>query len=125
MPSIFRLSFLLLFLSFTLISTAQQQSILIKVVDAKYNPVGFANISIVNKIDSTKITKTVTDSIGISKINIVAKANYTIKVSAIGYKKYSKDYFINDQSSIAIKLTEDPTQLNEVVVKSTKALIRQ
>ena len=125
MPSIFRLSFLLLFLSFTLISTAQQQSILIKVVDAKYNPVGFANISIVNKIDSTKITKTVTDSIGISKINIVAKANYTIKVSAIGYKKYSKDYYINDQSSIAIKLTEDPTQLNEVVVKSTKALIRQ
>ena len=125
MPSIFRLSFLLLFLSFTLISTAQQQSILIKVVDAKYNPVGFANISIVNKIDSTKITKTVTDNIGISKINIVAKANFTIKVSAIGYKKYSKDYYINDQSSIAIKLTEDPTQLNEVVVKSTKALIRQ
>ena len=131
MPSIFRLSFLLLFLSFTLISSAQQQSILIKVVDAKYNPVGFANISIVNKIDSTKITNTVTDSIGISKINLAAKANlavknaYTIKVSAIGYKKYSKDYYINDQSSIAIKLTEDPTQLNEVVVKSTKALIRQ
>ena len=131
MPSIFRLSFLLLFLSFTLISTAQQQSILIKVVDAKYNPVGFANISIVNKIDSTKITNTVTDSIGISKIILATKANlalkntYTIKVSAIGYKKYSKDYYINDQSSIAIKLTEDPTQLNEVVVKSTKALIRQ
>ena len=131
MPSIFRLSFLLLFLSYTLISTAQQQSILIKVVDAKYNPVGFANISIVNKIDSTKITNTVTDSIGISKIILATKANlalkntYTIKVSAIGYKKYSKDYYINDQSSIAIKLTEDPTQLNEVVVKSTKALIRQ
>ena len=131
MPSIFRLSFLLLFLSFTLISKAQQQSILIKVVDARYNPVGFANISIVNKIDSTKITNTVTDSIGISKIILATKANlalkntYTIKVSAIGYKKYSKDYYINDQSSIAIKLTEDPTQLNEVVVKSTKALIRQ
>lgn len=131
MPSIFRLSFLLLFLSFTLISIAQQQSILIKVVDAKYNPVGFANISIVNKIDSTKITNTITDSIGITKINLATKVNlavknaYTIKVSAIGYKKYSKDYYINDQSSIAIKLTEDPTQLNEVVVKSTKALIRQ
>ena len=109
----------------------QQPAILIKVVDAKYNPVGFANISIVNKIDSTKITNTVTDSIGISKIILAAKANlavknaYTIKVSAIGYKKFSKDYFINDQSSIAIKLTEDPAQLNEVVVKSTKALIRQ
>ena len=109
----------------------QQPAILIKVVDAKYNPVGFANISIVNKIDSTKITNTITDSIGITKINLATKANlavknaYTIKVSAIGYKKFSKDYFINDQSSIAIKLTEDPAQLNEVVVKSTKALIRQ
>ena len=131
MPSIFRLSFLLLFSSFTLISIAQQQSILIKVVDARYNPVGFANISVVSKIDSTKITNTVTDSIGISKIILATKANlalkntYTIKVSAIGYKKFSKDYLINDQSSIAIKLTEDPTQLSEVVVRSTKALIRQ
>ena len=103
----------------------QQPAVLIKVVDAKYNPVGFANISIVNKIDSTKVANTITDSIGITKINLGPKASYTIKVSAIGYKKYTKDYYINDQSSIAIKLTEDPTQLNEVVVKSTKALIRQ
>jgi hypothetical protein len=125
MPHIFRLSFILLFLSFTLLSTAQQQSLLIKVVDAKYNPVGFANISIVNKIDSTKISNAITDSIGITKVNLAVKNAYTIRVSAIGYKKFSKDYFINDQSSIAIKLTEDPTQLNEVVVKSTKALIRQ
>jgi iron complex outermembrane recepter protein len=103
----------------------QQPAILIKVVDAKNNPVGFANISILNKIDSTKISNAITDSIGITKINLGPKASYTIKVSAIGYKKFSKDYFINDQSSIAIKLTEDPTHLNEVVVKSTKALIRQ
>ncbi len=109
----------------------QQPAILIKVVDAKNNPVGFANISILSKIDSIKITNSITDSIGITKINLAAKTNlvaknaYTINVSAIGYKKYSKDYYINDQSSIAIKLTEDPTQLNEVVVKSTKALIRQ
>jgi hypothetical protein len=94
-------------------------------VDAKNNPVGFANITILNKIDSTKISNTITDSIGITKINLAAKNVYTISVSAIGYKKFSKDYFINEQSFIAIKLSEDPTQLNEVVVKSTKALMRQ
>ena len=103
----------------------QQQSLLIKVVDAKNNPVGFANISILHKIDSIKITNAITDSIGITKISLAPKNAYIISVSAIGYKKYSKDYFINEQSSIAIKLTEDPTQLNEVVVRSTKALIRQ
>jgi hypothetical protein len=103
----------------------QQLAVLMKVVDAKNNPVGFANISILNKIDSTKVSNAITDSIGITKVNLAPKNAYIIRVSAIGYKKYSKDYFINDQSSIAIKLTEDPTQLNEVVVKSTKALIRQ
>jgi len=103
----------------------QQQVLLIKVVDAKNNPVGFANISILHKIDSIKITNAITDSIGITKISLAPKNAYIISVSAIGYKKYSKDYFINEQSSIAIKLTEDPTQLNEVVVRSTKALIRQ
>jgi hypothetical protein len=125
MPSIFRLSLILLFSSISLFSMGQQLAVLMKVVDAKNNPVGFANISIVNKIDSTKVSNAITDSIGITKVNLAPKNAYIIRVSAIGYKKYSKDYFINDQSSIAIKLTEDPTQLNEVVVKSTKALIRQ
>ena len=103
----------------------QQQALLIKVVDAKNNPVGFANISILLKIDSIKIANAITNSIGITKIKLAPKNAYIISVSAIGYKKFSKDYFINEQSSIAIKLTEDPTQLNEVVVRSTKALIRQ
>jgi len=125
MPSIFRLSFLLLFLSVSIFSIGQQQAVSIKVVDAKNNPVGFANITILNKIDSTKISNAITDSIGITKINLAAKNAYTISVSAIGYKKFSKDYFINEQSFIAIKISEDPTQLNEVVVKSTKALMRQ
>jgi len=125
MPSLYRLSLILFFSSIALFSVGQQRALLIKVVDAKNNPVGFANISILSKIDSTKTNNTITDSIGITKVNLVSKKAYLFKVSAIGYKKFSKDYFINDQSSIAIKLTEDPTQLNEVVVKSTKALIRQ
>jgi hypothetical protein len=125
MPYIFRLSLILLFSSISIFSMGQQPAILIKVVDAKNNPVGFANISILSKIDSTKISNAITDSIGITKVNLAVKNPYTIRVSAIGYKKFSKDYFINEQTSIAIKLTEDPTQLNEVVVKSTKALIRQ
>ena len=73
----------------------QQQALLIKVVDAKNNPVGFANISILHKIDSTKTSNAITDSIGITKINLAPKNAYIISVSAIGYKKFSKDYFRN------------------------------
>jgi hypothetical protein len=104
---------------------AQQRSILIKVLDTKNNPVGFANIAVSNKADTTKYNNSITDSIGLTKINIAPKNTYTFIVSAIGYKKFSKEYQINEQSIIAIKLTEDPNQLKEVVVKSSKPLIRQ
>jgi len=125
MPSIFRLSLILLFSSFTLFLFAQQSSILIKVVDAKNNPVGFANISVANKTDTTKRINAITDSFGLAKISLTTKNSYQIKVSAIGYNKFIKDYALNEQTTIAIKLSEDPTQLKEVVVKSNKALIRQ
>jgi len=125
MPFLFRLPLIVLFLSFSIFSTAQQYSILIKVLDAKNNPVGFANIIVVNKTDTTKRINAISDSIGLAKINIAPKNTYQIKASAIGYKKFIKEYTLNEQSSIAIKLTEDPNQLKEVVVKSTKALIRQ
>ena len=99
----------------------QQQALLIKVVDAKNNPVGFANIFILNKIDSTKITKTITDSIGITKINLAPKNAYIISVSAIGYKKYSKDYFINlDSKYILLKIAtiENKTCKRMMTVKT-------
>ena len=104
---------------------AQQRPILIKVLDAKNNPVGFANIVVSNKADSSKLINGISDTIGLAKINVAAKNTYTIKVSAIGYKKFGKEYLINEQSIIAIKLVEDPNQLKEVVVKSSKPLIRQ
>ena len=125
MHLISRASFILLFFCFTVISNAQQRSVLIKVVDAKNNPVAFANIALTNKLDSTKSINAITDTFGLSKINVVAQNSYTLKVSAIGYKKFSKEYLINEQTSFAVKLAEDPTQLNEVVVKSSKPLIRQ
>jgi hypothetical protein len=95
MPSIFRLSLILLFLNIALFTMGQQQALLIKVVDVKNNPVGFANITIQSKVDSTKTTNAITDSIGITKVNLNAKNAFIFKISAIGYKKFSKDYFIN------------------------------
>ena len=118
-------TFLSLSIFFAIHTFAQQNSILLKVVDTKNNPVGFAHISITNTSDSTKQVNSISDSIGMCKINLTPKTNYTFKISALGYKKLSKNYFIVDQSFLAFKLSEDPTQLNEVVVKSTKALIRQ
>lgn len=125
MPSIFRLSFILLFSSSTLFSIAQQRSILIKILDAKNNPVSFANIKIISKEDSTKSFNYITDSIGLVKANLLFNKSYQFNITALGFKFYSKDYSIKEQSSLAIKLVEDPNQLKEVVVKSSKPLIRQ
>ena len=46
-------------------SYAQQNSILLKVVDVKNNPVGFATISIFNQTDSLPSLNAITDSFGI------------------------------------------------------------
>ncbi len=104
---------------------AQQHSLLIKVVDAKNYPVALANIQIRAKEDSTKITHLLSDTLGLAKLPIVAKSSFQITVTAVGYKKAIKDIVITEQSSVSIKLTEDPKQLTEVVVKSSKPLIRQ
>ncbi len=97
----------------------------IKVLDAKNNPVGYANIKIIAKDDSAKSFNYITDSIGLVKINLVPNKTFNFNVAALGYKKYTKDFVIKEQTMIAIKLLEDPNQLKEVVVKSSKPLIRQ
>jgi len=121
----FRLSLILFFSFFSIILLAQERPILIKVLDSKNNPVGYANITLTNKADTIKLINAISDSIGLAKINLTPKNTYTFKLAAIGYKHYNKEYIINEQSVIAIKLIEDANQLKEVVVKSTKTLMRQ
>jgi hypothetical protein len=104
---------------------AQHRSLLIKVMDSKNLPVPYASVKMKLVSDSGVVFSFISDSIGLAKVASAKSGNYRINVTAVGYKNYTKDFLLNEQSSFSIKLTEDATQLKEVVVTSSKPLIRQ
>jgi len=104
---------------------SQSKSYSFKVMDVKNNSIPFATIKIKSVLDSTKQFSLVADSNGMANIVIAANKNYTIQVTALGYKKYNKTIALENSTVITIKLLEDPTQLNQVVVTSSKALVKQ
>jgi len=94
-------------------------------MDVKNNSIPFANINIKSVLDSTKQFSLVADSNGIARASISPNKNYAIQVTALGYKKYNKTIALENNTVVTLKLLEDPTQLNQVVVTSSKALVRQ
>ncbi len=94
-------------------------------MDLRNNSIPFASIKVRSVLDTNKQFALVADSNGVASANISSNKNYIIGVNAIGYKKYSKDIALENSTIIIIKLLEDPTQLNQVVVTSSKALVRQ
>ena len=104
---------------------SQSKSYSFKVMDVKNNSIPFATIKIKSVLDSTKQFSLVADSNGMANIVIAANKNYSIHATALGYKKYNKTIALENSTVITIKLLEDPTQLNQVVVTSSKALVKQ
>ncbi|MFZ9403548.1 MAG: TonB-dependent receptor, partial [Sediminibacterium sp.] len=107
------------------IGFGQSKNYTFKVMDVRNNSIPFASIKVKSVLDSTKQFALIADSNGVASANIASNKNYTIQVNAIGYKKYSKTIALENSSIVTIKLLEDPTQLNQVVVTSSKALVRQ
>ena len=87
-------------------------------MDVKNNSIPFASIKVRSVLDSLKQFSLIADSNGIATANISPNKNYILLVNAIGYKKYTKTIALENSSIITIKLLEDPTQLNQVVVTS-------
>lgn len=94
-------------------------------MDVKNNSIPFATIKIKSVLDSTKQFSLVADSNGIASASISPNKNYAIQVTALGYKKYNKTIALENNTVVILKLLEDPTQLNQVVVTSSKALVKQ
>jgi hypothetical protein len=107
------------------VAFGQSKNYTFKVMDVKNNSIPFASIKVRSVLDSLKQFSLIADSNGIATANISPNKNYTLLVNAIGYKKYTKTIALENSSIITIKLLEDPTQLNQVVVTSSKALVRQ
>lgn len=115
------------FFLFVLIQKAgfgQMASLKLAVVDKKIQPIAFANITI-QTIDSVMPQNLVADSNGIASILLASGKLYKIKTSAVGYQMDNRTIKFENLNSVKIELKEMNGQLKEVVVTSTKPLIRQ
>ncbi|MFY0602697.1 MAG: TonB-dependent receptor [Flavobacteriaceae bacterium] len=94
-----------------------------KVIDQSTSrPIEFATVGLIDKTTLKLITGTVTDANG--NFSIIAKTiNVSIQISFIGYTTFTiKDFAVanNSVNLKTIQLKEDPTSLDEVVIKSEK-----
>lgn len=94
--------------------------------NSKKQPVEFVTVSLLNPSDSLVYKKTITDEKGIFEINAIAKGNYVLKVSAIGFTDYSEVVSIEKpENSRQIILTEITNNLEEVTISSKKPTIKR
>jgi len=122
-----RYTSIVLFFLFVLIQKAgfgQIAPLKLSVVDKKSQPIAFANITI-QTIDSVMPQNLVADSNGIASIMLASGKLYKIKTSAVGYQIDNRTVKFENLKSVKIELKETNGQLKEVVVTSTKPLIRQ
>lgn len=102
----------------------QYKPLRLTVVDAKKQPISFANMAI-QKLDSPYQRNQVTDSNGIGIVLLNPGAIYQFKTVAIGYQADTRTIKFEQLSQVQIVLKETTNQLKEVVVTSTKPLIKQ
>jgi hypothetical protein len=105
-------------------SFGQIASLKLSVVDKKGLPIAFANITI-QMIDSSMPKNLVADSNGVATNILEPGKLYKIKTSAVGYQIDNRTIKFEKLNSVKIELKEMNDQLKEVVVTSTKPLIRQ
>ncbi len=103
------------------ICLAQDYKIEGKVVDQKNEPLGFVNILLLQKNDSTVIKGNSSSEEGNFSIENITKGSYLLKYSYIGYKILFKE--INLSSDLVLEnvvLEESPEQLGDVTITGRK-----
>lgn len=108
--------FSLLFFVFS--AATSQNSVEGKVVDSTANPVAYANIILLNAKDSTTVYKgAVSGENGNFSFDQIARDNYLLKVSFVGFEDYLKTIQISEDKDLgAIFLKETAAHLNEVSI---------
>jgi hypothetical protein len=99
------------------VTTVYAQNIVGKVIDGiTLQPIEFANVVLLNKVDSSFISGTVTEVDGQFTLSVADSVNKLIKISYIGYQ----DSFVTSISDNVgeTKMTLAANMLNEILVKA-------
>ena len=123
-PGKFFLFLVLILVSFA--SAGQTIPVTFKILNHKKESVAFANIFVINRIDTTKSSKKITDSTGTAKFELLKGNQYTIKISSISYHPIEKGIVITGNQTIFSYSVEPLGKtLETVVLRSKKPLMKQ
>lgn len=110
---------------------AQSKIVKVKVVDKSGKSFGMALLMYYEKIkpkeqfNAQKAFKIVADSLGIANLKLDSTKTYFFRTSWVGYQITDTVFNFENTTEHSIVLKETTAMLNEVVVKSSKPLIRQ
>lgn len=112
------------FLSLPLLS--QDITVSIKVLTQKKEPIAFATITVIDRLDSALVYKKVADSAGTARFSLAKNKQYTVQISSINFRPIEKGISTSGNQS-SFTFTAEPTgkTLDAAVVVSRKPLMRQ
>src|SRR5262245_42763198 len=115
-----------LFLVFILNVRAQEIPVTFKIINQKKEPVGFATVTVINRTDTLKNEKKISDSSGILTFTLITRNQYLVSVSSVNYQAIEKGITVAPgQHSFTFQLEEASKTLSGVVVTSSKPLMKQ
>ena len=97
-----------------------------KITDEENTPLPFANITLHQENEAGSVIGVVSNFDGYFSFEAVQEGSYHLTISVLGFEtKVSDDFFLEEDRNFDFVLIEDIQQLDEVVVKSKRPVIRQ
>ena len=104
---------------------AQEFSISGTVKDSNYNPIVYANVVVLSKIDSTIISGAISNETGNYKIENLLANDYIIKASFLGFKTQSQSFSLLQNKSLNFILNDENEVLEEVEIIAKKPTLKR
>jgi len=103
-----------------------QHSISGKIIDNQSQPLPYTNVILYKVGNEANPKGTVSDDNGNYSFKNIAKGNYKISVSTLGFKTEKvKEFQFSSNKTLNFTLKEESQTLDEVVIKATRPVIRQ
>lgn len=117
---------LCLLLSWQLTLFSQETPVSIRIVNNKKEPVSFASVTVLNRLDSSQRFVRPADSSGVARFNLLRNKQYTVLVSAVNYLPIEKGISISGgQTNFTFTAEHAGKTLDAAVVTAKKPLMRQ
>ncbi len=123
LPKLFVVTLLLIF---SAPCFGQETPVSIKITNQKKEPVAFATVTVINRLDSTQIIKKVADSSGIARFNLAKNNQYTVNITSTNYQAIEKGISTSgNQTSFSFVAEPLGKTLETAIITSKKPLMKQ